>query len=66
MNEGSQGNPYSRVGCYERAYLAIPKWRRELRLLRRDGLRKYLRLAWHLHRFHRSVRRMERVEGYDY
>ena len=35
----------------------IPKWKRELRLLRRDGLRKYLRGAWLLHRFHRSVRR---------
>jgi hypothetical protein len=35
-----------------------PKWRRELRLLRRDGLRKYVRGAWLLHRFRRAVRRL--------
>jgi hypothetical protein len=43
-----------------------PKWRREIRLVRRDGLRKYVRCARSLHRFHRSVRRMERLDGYDY
>lgn len=34
-----------------------PKWKRELRLLRRDGLVKYVRVALALRRFHRSVRR---------
>jgi len=48
------------------AFRRTPKWRRELRLLRRDGLRKYVRCALALRRFHHSVRRMERAEGYDY
>jgi hypothetical protein len=38
-----------------------PKWKREASILRRDGLFGYLRGAWLLHRFHRSVRRMERA-----
>lgn len=65
VSENTQTNPFSRAGRYERAYRAIPKWRRELRLLRRDGPSKYVRLAWKLHRFHRSVKRMERLEGRD-
>jgi hypothetical protein len=40
-----------------------PKWRRELRILRRDGLRRYVRGAWALRRFHRSVRRLERDDA---
>lgn len=35
------------------------KWRRELYLLRRDGLIKYVKILYHLHRFHRSVRALE-------
>lgn len=35
-----------------------PKWKRELRLLRRDGLVKYVRTLRALRRFHRSVRRL--------
>jgi hypothetical protein len=58
-------NPYSRTEMHQRGYLAIPRWRRELRLLRRDGVRKYVRCALALRRFHRSVERMVRVEGHD-
>lgn len=39
-----------------------PKWKRELRLLRRDGPIRYLKLAWLVHRFNRSVKRMDRSE----
>jgi hypothetical protein len=35
-----------------------PKWKRELRLLRRDGIVKYVRVARALRRFHRSVKRL--------
>lgn len=35
-----------------------PKWKRELRLLRRDGLVKYVLLARKVRRFNRSVRRL--------
>jgi hypothetical protein len=40
-----------------------PRWKRELRLLRRDGLVKYVRVAWALRRFHRTLRRNERRRG---
>lgn len=36
-----------------------PKWKRELRIFRRDGLVRYVRSALALRRFHRSVRRAE-------
>jgi hypothetical protein len=35
-----------------------PKWRRELRLLKRDGPVKYIRLAWKVRRFNRSVKKL--------
>jgi hypothetical protein len=38
----------------------------EISILRRDGLRKYIRVHRSLRRFHRSVRAMEAAEGYDY
>lgn len=40
-----------------------PKWRRELRILRRDGLRKWWRGLLALRRFHRSVDEMIKAEG---
>jgi hypothetical protein len=40
-----------------------PKWRRELRLLKRDGPIKYVRVLRALRRFHRAVDEMERTEG---
>lgn len=33
-----------------------PRWRRELRLLRRDGPMKYVRVLLALRRFHRTLR----------
>lgn len=38
-----------------------PRWKRELRLLFRDGPVKYVRLLRALRRFHRSAERAERV-----
>lgn len=39
------------------------RWRRELAILRRDGLRKWWRGLRALRRFHKSVERMEKLEG---
>jgi hypothetical protein len=38
----------------------------EISILRRDGLRKYIRVHRSLRRFNRSVQEMARAEGYDY
>ncbi len=40
-----------------------PKWKRELRLLKRDGPRKWWRGLRQLRRFHRSVDAMVESEG---
>jgi len=40
-----------------------PKWKCELRILRRVGLRKWLRGLRQLRRFHKSVDEMVRAEG---
>ena len=37
-----------------------PKWRRELRLLRRDGFRDWWRMWRSLRRFHRAVDEMDK------
>lgn len=37
----------------------------EISILRRDGLRKYVRVHRALRRFNRSVREMAKAEGYD-
>lgn len=41
-----------------------PRWKRELRILRRDGLVRYVRGAWQLRRFNRSVRKMDRANDH--
>jgi hypothetical protein len=50
-----------RTCCRRRA----DRLRLELRLLRRDGLAKYLRLRRGVKRFNRAVDRMRKEDGYD-
>lgn len=39
-----------------------PRWRKEIRLLRRDGPVKYVQVLRSLRRFHRSLKRARREE----
>lgn len=58
VDEGIAWGQYHAGDGPKPVFERTPKWKRELRLLRRDGIVKYVRTLRALRRFHRPLKRL--------